>query len=468
MSEPTYSELLNEYLARKNSEFVQFKFLHYENAGELVAKYRYEPYFIFDKAGGTWENIPDSAIHAEYEYKDPLDFPKFFNQGEFRVRPIRLNTSVYEDFLNEKTEWLDGLTTTPSLRLKHNSVAGTTSLTDDKGSPLQGEFTVYFGEFFLLSNNYKGIKRFNLKTELLQGDLNERGFSRKRGIYSYPDHTAKGMDDSFVKWYFGYSKIPESQRPDFLKVGRITPTVDNMIHTESRRRWMAMRDNCMGWHRIFDKSNLGFDLHHRRDRPTSTICTVKAVVDFEKLRAYLDDKFVHETYQGETENYDIILYPPAMYMYPVDSVVDVIEPVINSINTFTDKILFKAPNNFKTDGNIHYAIDFFTSEGDKDPFYSTSSYLGDPAFEYGRWLKSEDNMKTWQLVSADTPTFDNTFALESGTDAILTTHIKYIPSERLFDLIRDSPVVVFRIKQLDGTRVHYNGRKFSLSYLNEL
>lgn len=467
MAEETYQELLDEYLARSNNEFVNFSFLHYENAGELVAKYRYDPRYTYNKSTSQWEEVPADALHSEFEYKDPSDFPSFFGQGEFRLRPLRLNTSDYENFLYEKSAWMDGITTVPSMRFTHNSDGITTTLTDLNNKELRGMHDVYFGEFFLLSNNYKGIKRFNLKSELLQGDINGENFVRERDAFKYPSHTAKGMNNAFVQWYFGQSPISDKQRPEFLKVGRITPTIANPIHTESRRRWMAMRESCLGWNRIYDKSNLGFDLANRTLHPKSTICTVKAIIDFDKLREFLEEQFTHETYRNGRESYDIILYPPSLYMYPADSVIKVIEPIVNSINTFTDKIIFEAPDSFKTDGNFHYSIDFYRSESDDTPFYSTSSYLGDDDFEYGRWLKSDDEMENWDLMSADTPSFDNTFELEAGTDAIFTTHIKYVLTEKLFELVRDSPTVVFRINQLDGTLVHFNGRRFSFKYINE-
>jgi len=458
MSEQTYDEALQEYLDHNTSEFVDFSFLHYENAGELIAQYRYEPLYSFNKNASQWELIEENPDHDAYEYKDPSDFPGFYGQEGYRLRPLRISTSNYENFLGTKTSWPTGITTVASMRFTHtHNEDDYTVITGPDGGQLRGTFELYFGEFFLLGNNFKAIKRFNLQSELLQGDINSDNFLYLReDEYVYPDQTFLGEGTSFIEWQFGRAPIPESQRPAHLSMGTLRPSVQNPLHTESRRRWMAMRGSCLSWLRVYDDSNLGLELENKSSFPKSTICTVKAIIDYDKLREFLEDTFKHDEYMNGKESYDIIFYPPSMYMYPADSVVEVVEPVVNSVNTFTDKIIFKAPDSFKTDGNFHYRIEFYRTESEIVPFYSTSSFIGDESFEYGRWLKSNDNMDTWTVVGVTQPTYNNGFEEESGTDAIFTTHIKYVLTDELFELVRDSSSVLFKIHQLDGTMVHIN------------
>jgi len=467
--ERTYDEMLAEYLENKPSSLLEFYFLYYENAGELVSKFKYEPKVIFNQESGVWEGIPEGTDHSIYEDYDPMAFPLLFNQDGIIIRPIRYNVSSETNFLEAKTMWLDNINYTPFVRVIHiDNRDGTTTLANPYGISLFGVQEVYFGEFFMLSNNYKVIKRFNIKTELLQEDKNSTVYTDLNPGFSYPPDTRMGKDLSFTRWYFGYSPIPEEQRPDFLSMPEVTPTINKFIHTESRRRWQSLREECLSWHRVYDKYNMNYEAKNLNSRPESIIGTMKCALDFNKLKDFLDESFNYDSYETGSKIYDIILYPPSMYKYPADSVITILEPRINSVNDFTDRIIFEAPSMFKTDGNFHYNIDFYEHDNKETLLFSTSSFSGDDYYESSGWFHSIDGMETWEPIGALQPTFDNRYEDEHGTDAIQTTHIKYVLSQGIFNTVRSKPSISFTINQIDGTLVHFYARKFQLSYNNEL
>ncbi|RKX83315.1 MAG: hypothetical protein DRP70_14965 [Spirochaetes bacterium] len=465
----TYDKMLEDYLVNRPSTFLEFYFLHYENAGELVAKYKYKPLIVLDPELNDWIPIPDDADHSIYELYNPLSFPDFFEQGYSRIRPIRYNDVPEKNFLEAKTRWLDDVNYTPFIRVTHvHNANGTTDLVAEDSIRLTGTEDIYFGGFYLLSNNYKVIKRMNIKTELLQADQNSTAFTNVMPTYKYPSDTLTGKEDSFTRWYFGYAPVPEEQRPEFLSLPRTTPTINQPTHTESRRRWQSLRESCLSWKRVYDKSNINNELKDRKVKPQSMVGTMRCALDYDMIKEFLDESFDHTSYSSGEEEYDIILYPPSMYMYPADSVVEVIEPVVNSINTFTDKVIFEAPGMFKTDGNFHYRIEFFDFDSTKGALFRTSSYGEDPDYQSRNWYYSKDNMETWESIGNLKPTFDNRYEDEHGTDAVFTTHVKYVLSKDIFKMVRDNPTIVFKIHQIDGTLVHFSARRFLLPYSNEI
>lgn len=467
MNDIEYKALEDRFLERSVDELVDFSFLNYENAGELVGKYRYDPKYTKDAEFGVLTQVPLEFNQPTAEGLGYESFPSFFGQGKWTITPQVISGDITERFTKSKTVWPKNTTCVPIMRFLHKSESGRTEVADEEHNELSGVETIYFGEFFLLMNNIKAIKRFNLMTELFQQDKNSGDFKILRGLLNYPDHTAKGRDTHFVRWSFGFSPVDKSFRPPFLEKENLTPSPCKMVHTESRRRWHAMRDNCLSWITIYDKTNFSFELHKMLSRPGSTLCQIKAEVDWDKVREYLDEQFIHETYINQKSKYSLALYPPSIYMYPADSVTKVIEPLINSVNRFTDKIIFEAPRTFKTDGNFHYMIQFFRVESDKEPFFVSSSYPGDDDFERGKWFHSEDDMKSFTLILGGTPTFNNRFEEGTGSDAVFSTHIKYNLGKELFSLVRDSSSIIFKIHQIDGTRTQYGGRQFSVPFDND-
>ena len=466
----SYEELMDIYFKYKVDPYLDFSVIHYENAGELVVKYKYDPLVVWNADINQWTGIPPGTTQQSLESEPLTMMPFFFGQSQLRVRPVRTNSGPTKNFLESRVSWQEGLNTVPYLSVIHRTNNnGTSSLLLLDGSPIRGNLEIKFGEFFLLTNNIKSIKRFNLKTELLQDDNNSTALVNLNTTFSYPDSTEKGKADQFVSWQLGYGPIPQEQRPSFLLAFPSTkPTINRMVHSENRRRWDALREDCVSWVDIFDKSNINYDLTGRDIKPKSTMCNIKSIIDTDKLRSYLEETFDHSSYAGGTMRYDIILYPPSMYLYPADSVITVLEPLVNSVNTFADQIVFEVQNSFKSDGNFHYKIDFTLFDTSAKPVYTTSSYGNHVDHEPDNWFFSIDGMDTWVPILELKPTFDNFFREGHGADANFTTHLKYVFTRELFDIVRDSAIITFKIKQLDGTLVHFAGRKFSLPYDNDM
>ncbi|RLA68506.1 MAG: hypothetical protein DRQ78_00020 [Epsilonproteobacteria bacterium] len=459
-----------DYLSFRPSAFLEFYFIHYENAGELISKYKYEPLIVYNEASSSWVSIPEDASHLDYETYNPLYFPKFFDQDTARIRPIRYNTAPDTNFLSATTRWLDDINYAPFIRIYHKAnIDGTTSILDFDRREIIYDIDIYFGEYYLLSNNYKTIKRFNIKTELLQNDKNSTAFQNLRGEFSYPDETIVGKESSYLEWSFGYAPIPPDQRPDHLYAPRIAPTIYEPVHTESRRPWKSVRETCLSWFRVYDKTNINKQLFDRTISPDSTVCTTKCTISHSKLKNYLDETFDFSSYTNREAYYDIIMYPPSMYLYPSNSVIKIVEPEVNTVNKFTDVIIFEAPKNFKTDGNLHYRIDFYGFSTTQEAIFKTSSFIEDEGHEPRNWYFSKDDMKTWEYITENRPTFDNGFDDDNGSDGIFTTHIKYALSRDIFNMVKNTPTIIFKIYQIDGTLVHlFKTSRFTLSYHNEL
>ena len=319
-NEELYNTYLAEYLRYQVYESLDFSMLYYENAGEMVGAYRYDPITILNADGFTAEKAEDYGSHADVENLALNRFPGFFEQGGARVRPVIRNGPEQNNFLNQQVMWATGMDVTPYLPIRHylRSI-GTSVILNQRNQELSEDVEIHFGEFHLLSNNHKSLKRFNLKSELLQEQLNETAFLYKKAGYKYPDHTAKGMSDQFVRWYFGYSQVPTDQRPPFLDLPNIKPDACNMVHGENRRRWRSVREECVTWTRVHDKTNINLDHWETVTRPGNYVCMFKAVIDIYKFRKFLQESFASENYESSTVNYDLILYPPTMYMYPADS-----------------------------------------------------------------------------------------------------------------------------------------------------
>jgi len=469
-----YDDLLEDWLQYRPNTNLEFNFLHYENAGELVAGYKYTP-LVIRGDDGEWETMPSPAYPPSV---NPFSFPPFFDQENTRLVKIieRGTTSSDGQFLNHRTRWIEPFTDgesanyTPAIRVRHLRLEdGTTRIESSNKTELIDKQDIYFGEFFFLSNTYKVIKRTNIKTELLQDNVNHEHFGYLNEDFEYPSDTVLGKYDSFMEWYLGYGPVPEEQRPEFLSIPRITPTPCNLIHTESRRRWNSFRIECLSWIRIYDKSNINEEFKDRKVTPQSMIGQVRCTIDYDKVKEYLDQTFDSLSYPGypgvdNYVDYDIILYPPSMYMYPADSITEVLEPDVNSLNSFVDRVVFEAPNNFKTDGNFHYKIEFYTFSIKDGPIFITSSYEGSPYYEDEGWYFSKDNQHSWAPVGEELPTFDNKYEVNHGTDGIFTSHIKYVLSKDIFEKVKNNPMIIFKIYQMDGTLVHSNASDFSLAY----
>lgn len=460
----TYEEELELYLNRKPSNHLEFYFLHYENVGELVGKYKYKPSIVYDKEQKLWVDILDETDHIDFIDYDPVYFPELYKQENVRIRP-----HVYEGestrFLSSNSKWLDNVNYVPYVRVIHfDENFGLTTIKNPDKIELKGEIEIFFGDFYLLTNSYRSIKRINIASEIMQDEFNANGLKNLKKKFDYPKDTILNKDKSFIKWYFGYSDAPEEQRPPHLTEFDIVPSINNIVHTESRRRWNSLSSDCLAWTRVYDKTNINTLLRHRKNRPQSTACSMKCVINYDALHEFLDESFDSNAYEDGFKCYDLILHPPSMYLYPSDSIVEVIEPRVNNVTNFSDKVVFELPRIYKSDGNFHYRIEFFLYENSIEPVFSTSSAIGDTGYQPENWYYSVDEMSSWQAIAGEKPTFDNKYVTGNGAEAIATTHIKYDFSDDIFEIVKDNPTIIFKIHQIDGTLVHFDTYRFTSSF----
>jgi len=139
-------------------------------------------------------------------------------------------------------------------------------------------------------------------------------------------------------------------------------------------------------------------------------------------------------------------------MYPADTISRTISPKINAINNSVDEIIFNASNNYKTDGNVHYMIEFLTAKNSGDILFRTSSYGAHDYSEGFQWYESAD-LDSWTPISTGMPSFMNSFDENNGSDSEQTKYIKYILSDDAKTLLEDAANILFRIKQIDGTLI---------------
>ncbi|MDB4533389.1 hypothetical protein N9242_00855 [Vicingaceae bacterium] len=464
----TYEEELEIYLQNKPSNHLEFYFLHYENVGELIGKYKYKPSIVYDEDQDLWVKIPEETDHADFTDYDAMYFPKLYKQDNVRIRPV-LYEGESTRFLKSNSRWLDNVNYVPYVRvIHHDENFGLTTIKGIDKIELHGKIEVNFGDFYLLTNSYRSIKRINLASELMQNEFNSNAFKNLTNKFDMPKDDYNHKDNHFIKWYFGYSESPDSQRPPHLTDFDLSPNINNIVHSESRRRWNSLNSDCLSWVRIYDKTNLNILLSNQKNKPQSTSCTIKCVIDYDELHTFLDASFKSDDYEDEFKCYDLLLHPPSIYMYPSDAVTEIIEPRVNSVADFSDKVVFELPRTFKSDGNFQYRIEFFLNESSKVPVFSTSSAAEDEEYEPGNWFYSVDEQSSWETVSSSKPTFDNKYETDNGVEALSTTHIKYDFSDVIFEIVKDNPTIIFKIHQIDGTLVHFNAYRFTSTFEIEI
>ena len=389
------------------SEATEYEFVYYENAGELVGQYKM------------------STIG------DPIAPPTYFAQN------VRLNKyeDIVADSLSSVANPEDGIISM-SIRLDQHGPA-INQLFNDSGENFRNTFM--FGEFHYLTNNPSSITRFNINADLILDGVNQNLPKQIEG------------SGSFIKWYLSYTRIPTNDRP-FEMIDRgepPTPRISNMVTGTDRLQWDTLRGTCYRHVRIYD--GLGLNEVYVDNIPVSGhyLMKVWCEVDEDILTSYINSNY---QYAGEEIEFSLLFYPPSFYAYPADTVTKTITPLINAYNDYVDEIIFKAPMNYKTDGNMLYDIEFLTAKNSEDILFKTSSHEGSNHFELSTWFESEDG-EEWILMTNLLPSFNNSFDEISGADSEKTKYIKYELSSTAKRLISNRDDVLFRIKHLDGTLI---------------
>ena len=476
------------YLNQDISIYNEFEFLYYENAGELVGSYKYRPRLVRDARDyNSWVDTESkyvvsdiSKIHYIFQNVPRVYLPSFFNDKYFRTTPIKREQSdrIY-DFLNQKTSWPNSITATPVMRLQYkyyeNHGSRIYTLDNEGYEPnvpdeLINYHILYLGEFFLINDTIRAIKKVNLKSELLIDEKNSLAYSQYNRLPTFTDEM-KYRNESFLKWYFGICFVSDRYKnKELYSMNNIYPDINNFIHAENRQGWNMLRGNCMSWMRIYDNYDFEFTLNHdnynNKKVPT---CAMKVHIDFDKLRRYLDSLniFNIEADYGEGNDIDnkmidLIIYPPSMYNYPVQQVNNIIKPIVNQSNEAIREVLFKVPNTIKSDGNIHFEIKFYGSNNRL--IFITSSEGSNINYQKNSWFWSKTNKGPWERINNGDISFDNRYSNNSGIDIIFAKYIRYILPEKYYDMIKDEPVLSFEVLSSDGTRVFESNSVFNIKY----
>jgi hypothetical protein len=408
------------------AESSAYEFEYYQNSGELIG--RFKPFAI----------------------GDPSVAPIYFGQNakvqkikHFNIPELRQNISPDDSVLYFDVEHKDN-SGSPTAIIIENFISGKEGF--------RNSFS--FGEFYGLSNSLRSIKRMNLNFDLVQGNRIFGNWLHSTGLDSSLPSAEEGSLNSFVKWYFGYSKIPNNQRPLNMRQDEeaLIPTIQSPVTATEKLQWETVESTCYNWIRVYDKSNIQELLQSVNLKYGQYICQVKVEIDEAKLQDFILRNVDSSLYVEGQIDFNLILYPPSFYMYPADSITRIESPAQNSVNDFFREMTFRASDNYKTDGNIHYTIEFLTARNSEDILFETSTFSESSSFEEFHWFSSS-NKEEWTPITASRPTFDNAYEASNGADSEGATYIKYELSDAAKLILQDRSDILFKITQLDGTLI---------------
>ena len=122
-----------------------------------------------------------------------------------------------------------------------------------------------------------------------------------------------------------------------------------------------------------------------------------------------------------------------------------------------DRIKFRLPRNYKSDGNIQLGITFYDDNG--NPFFSDlfdNHVYASPELKEivsnpldGVWAFSIDG-ESFIKNGNTIPTFNNDYVSSKGVPVKETIIVKYTLSTDLFNALKDFRQVSFKIHMIDG------------------
>lgn len=428
-----------------------YEFEYYENSGELVGRYK-----LFDN---------DAEIASEV----------FLTQNLSRVRAAgsyfnqNVNITKFDSFdLENPAQNISPQESILFLEVKH-----TYNDVDDEDVEILHPFlndafilanpdalNVYFlGEFHFITNTLKSVKRVNFAYDILQDLKEKEDFEHKKISYvPFPKPILATEATSFVECYFGYARLPERDRPVKNLDRDDYPSLKSPIIGTDWVKWKTLGAVCGNFRRTYNGDELG-DYFTTLDRDDGNyLCQFKYQINKDKLKTAITARFDGSGYEEDelgvkTKVYQILLYPPSIYLYPAKNVTEMVRPILNSINDPVDEIVFKAPQNYKSDGNTHFGIKFFESKVSQTKIFETSSYFESDYFEEFLWQynTTSDPDSDYADIPSGKPEFSNIYTDDAGADSESTTYIKYVLSENAKIAIKDKTDIIFKITQLDGT-----------------
>lgn len=430
-----------------------YEFEYYENAGELVGRYNLIANDIPERDQFLLTDSESVGLAGTY-FDQNINITRF---DHFPIdttnQAINKNQSVL--FLEVKHTY-QGVGHNPLVEIQHPFLSNQT-ITDNP------DFlnSFYIGEFHLITNTMKSVKRFNCNYQILQDLQQQSDWSyvvTGSGAPIIPSLFESDKNLSFVEFYMGWTKVPLSDRPPGLdRVGY--PSIKKPILGTDWLEWKTLNTVCSSFLRVYDNSvpHTYFETNDTKDG--HYILQTQVRLDQTKLTTFFNSKFDSSQYPLDTTSstkfmvYQILIYPPSYYFYPAKNPVKYITPIPNFVNRDFRELTFLAPKNYKSDGNIHYKVEFFQSKNDTSPLFASSSYSGDTDYEQLQWYSSVNTLNNFVPLSSNLPVWNNLFDMNNGSDAENTVYIKYILSPLCLVALKDKSDIIFRIKQLDGTLI---------------
>ena len=454
-------------VSQKPREAVGYEFEYYENGGELVGKYSFK--------GAS----RDACVVSHYY------------QGEDKEIGDDINTYYSTEIFAYRIDHL-GLTGLQSTFLNNQHDAclyNTYRILYQPGEedPPEPDIinTFNHGQFFLLPNHPNAIKKLNINYDIVvDTDANfdyssgpgfsgmnegpEYNYSAGTIQLSVPKTEAVLEIEPFIKTYIGIAKVSNFDIPSNFESNSLSPSLGNEIKgTDSLKEWEQVVGSCFSWYEIKDKDDLNYiyegslgEALNSRD-PGQYIVDFKTEVNVTKMKQFI---IGNGTPVESIVRMSVLHYPITTYLYPVDMITKLIYPITAYVNNNVDYVEFVAPRNYKTDGNLHFKIEFLErTNSHLDPYdiiWSSSSYdfttHGENlVFEVNSWFYSETGA-SWLVIPSDIPDFKNQFRIDAGAESENCIAVRYYLSDALKLILRNKTNVLFRITSLDGTLTEEN------------
>lgn len=399
----------------------------------------------------------NSEPNIERWHTEPVDVERIDNLGI--TNPSKLDSTLGQCVL--------------TLNVKRNE-DGTVSTQYETYSE-DDEVEVFIGEFHLLPNTPRNIYRCNLSWDFLPITEEENKFAAVDGMSVSSLFSNNGITNrytgtvikkpltqaysNFIQYELGVSRVPSSNRPDVLDKDGINIRHPNYMEAGAEIRWKSLREACSSWIQIYDGSNLKDLMSLSATRTGHYALNTRAIINIEKLSAFLKTLPEHE--------YKIVLHLPWYSILAHDAISTVAYPRLSSFIDNFDMIEFKAPMVFKTGGSYHFTINIYSR--DKETIIYSESTDGSDRIvggdipediRAGRWVYQDGE----DYVSFPTGSirFDSTYSTNHGINSNKRPIIRYYPSDDIMSYVSNNEGLSVQIITKDGTLVNNVNPTFTL------
>lgn len=394
---------------------ISYEFEYYENAGELVGRYK-----LYSE---------DTSLSEAQKYFDQV--PKIIKLSNLDITGPRQILNINESILIVDIDY---------------SLINGAKVISDLSNLAPERTTYYLGEFHNITNTMKSFIRCNLSYDIVKGDtvpFTEFPITVGSGDSGmYPD-VSEDTEGQFVEFYLQWDKVPVTNRPESLD-RNLYPSYNNPINATDYLNWKTLGDKCFGSLRIYN-GLIPAPLFEIKDILDSHfICQTKVIINESKMTEWFIDH-LGDNY----DTYKILIYPPSYYFYPAKNPETYLSPIPNFTNREFKQLIFRAPKNYKSDGNIQYELEIYIDKNTS--IFKTSSLEDSENYEASQWFYSEGNSENYTELSSGLPPDDNLFYENTGSPSISSYNIKYTLSDNARSAIAGKTNLLLKIRQLDGT-----------------